>query len=111
MSARANSIWLATITRSVTAQRAFLSAIHQGHSYKTYSLMEGCELPEIHANTELERTMAARRSVRVFSGASISLSELARLLYFTYGRTEAGGIYRAVASGGALYPLELYVVA
>ncbi|OLE36335.1 MAG: hypothetical protein AUI36_26985 [Cyanobacteria bacterium 13_1_40CM_2_61_4] len=73
--------------------------------------MERRELPPVEARTELERTITARRSVRTFSGAAIGLEELARLLFFTYGKIDPGQIFRTVASGGGLYPLELYVVA
>jgi SagB-type dehydrogenase family enzyme len=78
---------------------------------KVYTLMERRELPQVEARSEIERTIEARRSIRAFSGARLGLEELARLLFFTYGRTDRHGVFRAVASGGALYPLELYVVA
>lgn len=108
---RTYATWLATMSRSHTARQAFATVVHQGQAYKAYSSMDTRALPRVEARTELEQTIAARRSVRAFSGAPVSLDELARLLFFTYGRTDPGGSFRAVASGGALYPLELYVIA
>ena len=105
LSARAYSTWIFNFGRS----RAARQTMHQ--EYKVYTLGERCELPQIEDRTELERTIAARRSIRAFSGAALRLEELARLLFYTYGKTDRRGMFRAVASGGALYPLELYVVA
>lgn len=109
--ARTYAAWVTRMSRSRTAVQALMTAVHQGQAYKAYTLMERRELPQIEARTELERTIAARRSIRTFSGAPVRLDELARLLFFTYGRTDPGGVFRAVASGGALYPLEVYVAA
>ena len=105
LTSRAYATWIYNFSNSASARQT----LHQ--SYKVYSLMERCELPRVDPRTELERTIAARRSVRTFSGAAIGLEELARLLLFSYGPTDPHGRLRAVASGGALYPLELYVVA
>jgi len=105
LSARAYSTWIFNFSRSRTAQQT----MHQG--YKAYTLMERRALPQVEVRTELERIIAARRSIRAFSGAAIGLEELARLLFFSYGKTDPRGMFRAVASGGALYPLELYIVA
>jgi SagB-type dehydrogenase family enzyme len=110
-SARANATWIFNMNRSHKVRQTMLESLHQGQGHKTYTLMERRTLPRVEARTELERTIAARRSIRVFSGAAISLEQLARLLFFTYGKTDPRGMFRAVASGGALYPLELYVVA
>ena len=41
----------------------------------------------------------------------MSLDDLARLLFLTYGRVDKSGVVRPIASGGALYPLEFYVTA
>lgn len=79
--------------------------------YKVYTLMDRVELPAVEPRTELENTIAARRSLRSFTGEPVTREELARLLFFSYGRTDRGGRYRAVPSGGALFPLELYAVA
>lgn len=103
LTSRAYFAWIYNFGRSHRTQQATEQA------YKVYTLMERRDLPAVQPHTELERTIAARRSVRKFSGAPLSLDELSRLLYFTYGRTDPRGQFRAVASGGALYPLELYV--
>lgn len=80
-------------------------------AYKVYTLMDREELPAVEPRGPLEETMVARRSIRRYTGEPITREELARLLFLTYGRTVPGGIWRPVASGGALYPLELYVLA
>jgi SagB-type dehydrogenase family enzyme len=67
----------------------------------------------------LWETIEARRSERAFAGAPLSADELSALLWAGYGVTGAlespDGAralpLRAVPSGGALYPLELYVAA
>jgi SagB-type dehydrogenase family enzyme len=105
LTSRAYSAWILNFLRSHRAQQTI------DQPYKIYTLMERRELPPVEARSELEQTIAARRSIRRFSGAPLGLEELARLLFFTYGRTDRRGPFRAVASGGALYPLELYVVA
>lgn len=79
-------------------------------SYKVYSLMDQVELPSPAVDDPLGATVKARRSQRQFTGEAMSLDELSRMLYLTYGRTD-DGFYRAVASGGGLYPLEIYTFA
>jgi SagB-type dehydrogenase family enzyme len=78
--------------------------------YKVYSLMDQVELPAVKAGGELTETLVKRRSVREFTGEPIELAQLSRLLRFAYGKTSPGGRFRPVASPGALYPLEIYVV-
>lgn len=58
-----------------------------------------------------------RVTARQFNGGMIGLEELAKVLYMSYGitRDNAGTHFprpfRGIPSGGALYPLELYVYA
>jgi SagB-type dehydrogenase family enzyme len=70
--------------------------------------------PPLPLATPLEHVLRARRSQREFTQRPLALAELATLLHAAYGVTaavERGQSFRAVPSGGALYPLELYVVA
>jgi len=105
LTTRSYAAWILNFAKSHAVQQTLQEA------FKLYTLMERVELPRVDARTELERFIADRRSVRMFSGAPIDVAELARLLAFTYGRTGPRQQFRAVASAGALYPLELYVAA
>lgn len=58
----------------------------------------------------LESTIDRRRSVRRFSERHLSLADTAQLLWAAQGVTARDG-GRAAPSAGALYPLELYLVA
>ncbi len=71
------------------------------------------ELPRLPLQEALER----RRSERTFADERLAAVEVATLLHAAYGVTgllelPEGGVLplRAVPSGGALYPLEIYVV-
>lgn len=59
----------------------------------------------------VEEAIEQRRSVRAYSSASLSLLQVARLLHRATGITDLPSGYRAAPSAGALYPVELYVVA
>jgi len=58
----------------------------------------------------VERAMAGRRSCRGYESGSISMVELSQLLWAAQGTTGDDG-KRTAPSAGALYPLEIYVVA
>ncbi len=55
--------------------------------------------------------MASRRSVRSYTAAPLGLSEAAQLLWAAQGITDAATGSRSAPSAGALYPLEVYLVA
>jgi len=61
----------------------------------------------------IERALRARRSTRTYGDEPIAPDELSSLLGAAYGVTAAldEQKLRSVPSGGALYPLELYVAA
>jgi SagB-type dehydrogenase family enzyme len=61
------------------------------------------------SSLSLERCIARRRSVRYFRNYSLTLNEVGQLLWAAQGLTGSDG-GRAVASAGALYPLEVYVL-
>ena len=62
-------------------------------------------------STPLEEVLSNRRSRREFVGETISLAELAALLWACQGITARHGPYllRTAPSAGALYPFETYV--
>ncbi|PWH17291.1 MAG: dehydrogenase [Ardenticatenia bacterium] len=81
--------------------------------YKTYP-----DVPRITLPTPLEEegghlmaVMRARRSQRNYRDEPISLVELGQLLFAAQGITYPPGELRAAPSAGALYPIELYVLA
>jgi SagB-type dehydrogenase family enzyme len=73
---------------------------------------ESIELPapSREGDVAVERALAERRSVRDYAEVPLPLAALAQLAWAAQGVTHASG-YRAAPSAGALYPLELYVVA
>lgn len=67
------------------------------------------DLPEMAADSDLERLLANRRSVRSFTSEALTGAQIERLLWAAQGITsDSGG--RTAPSAGALYPLELFVV-
>lgn len=66
--------------------------------------------PDYVVNCDVNRALQERRSTREYSRAPLTLKELAELLWAAQGITSLGG-YRTAPSAGALYPLEVWVVA
>lgn len=90
-------------------------------SYKSYPTAERVILPKKfnYSKSPIEKIIQNRRSFREYSGKSLSINELSKLLYYSYGVTgsvsipiapELSQLFRAAPSGGALYPLEIYPV-
>lgn len=68
-------------------------------------------LPELEfGEMSVEEAIKKRRSVRDFSRDSLALGDVAQLLWAAQGKTGRRG-FRSAPSAGALYPLELYLVA
>ncbi len=66
--------------------------------------------PALSGATSVEEALAARRSVRDYTTDSLSLADCAQLLWAAQGVTSPEGL-RAAPSAGALYPLEIFLVA
>jgi SagB-type dehydrogenase family enzyme len=73
---------------------------------------QGIELPKprVDGDVSLEAAIRERRSVREFSRQALQLADVAQLLWAAQGVTARDG-GRTAPSAGALYPLELYLVA
>lgn len=66
--------------------------------------------PRLAGTVSVEEALTGRRSVRSFASTELSLQEVAQLLWAAQGITHPGGL-RTAPSAGALYPLEVFLVA
>jgi SagB-type dehydrogenase family enzyme len=103
------------LEHDVQLQASCLRSVRRDPRADTVALPD----PELGV-TPFAELVAARRSERAFGPEGISLAELAGVLHAAYGRTHqlldaaASGIgpqFRAVPSGGGLYPLEIVAFA
>jgi SagB-type dehydrogenase family enzyme len=65
--------------------------------------------PEYKSNVSVEQALRERRSCRSFTGEPLTVQNVSQLLWAAQGVTNERG-YRTAPSGGALFPLEIYVV-
>ena len=66
--------------------------------------------PRTESSVSLEAALQQRRSIRSFQEKPVSLTAVSQLLWAAQGVTHRSGL-RTAPSAGALYPLEVYVVA
>jgi SagB-type dehydrogenase family enzyme len=94
---------------------ALISTVRSG---KKWHHRPSVELPEPHLpSNALSDLLRARRSKNEFSGSALTLQHVSTLLFAAYGVTrrvsvkdgEAEQIFRTTPSGGALFPLDVYV--
>jgi SagB-type dehydrogenase family enzyme len=78
-------------------------AMETGQRIPLPAAASGGEMP-------VEEALEQRRSIREFSRDGLELEDVSQLLWAAQGVTGRRG-YRAAPSAGALYPLEIYVVA
>ncbi len=74
--------------------------------------MDSISLPAPRQDSDfsIERALRERRSVREFGKTALTQEEVSQLLWSAQGITSRDGL-RTAPSAGALYPLELYLVA
>ncbi|MEX5214663.1 MAG: SagB/ThcOx family dehydrogenase [Nitrospiraceae bacterium] len=85
--------------------------LHESLPYDGYPKVElPQQIPSL--DVALGDAICARRSVRRLEPVPLDLETVTTILYYSYGLTgetkEIPRCFRAVPSGGALYPLELY---
>lgn len=66
--------------------------------------------PSVDGSVSLEAALARRRSIRRFDPSPVSLATISQLLWAAQGTTDERG-FRTAPSAGALFPLEVYLVA
>jgi SagB-type dehydrogenase family enzyme len=66
--------------------------------------------PVLVSKTSIEEALSKRRSIRAYSNQSLTLQQIGQLLWAAQGITSNHG-FRTTPSAGALYPLEIYLVA
>ena len=69
--------------------------------------------PKLDSGTSVEQDIFGRKSIRNFSDGALNMEQVAQLLWSAGGATVDGmtGPTRAYPSAGAIYPLEIYLVA
>ena len=66
--------------------------------------------PRREGKLSVEQALARRRSVREYASGPLPLAAVSQLLWAAQGVTDPEGL-RTAPSAGALYPLEVYLVA
>ncbi len=66
--------------------------------------------PEFDGGVSVERVLHGRRSVRAYGNEPLEIKEISQLVWAAQGISDSRGL-RTAPSAGALYPLEIYVVA
>lgn len=67
--------------------------------------------PNYKSNTSVEEALLNRRSVREFTKEALALSDVSQILWAAQGITDKENGLRTAPSAGALYPLEVYLIA
>jgi len=66
--------------------------------------------PRLDSDMSIEEALLQRRSTRKYKGTSLTRAEVSQLLWAAQGMTDPRG-FRTAPSAGALYPLEVYLIA
>jgi SagB-type dehydrogenase family enzyme len=66
--------------------------------------------PNVDGGISVEKAIKSRRSVRSYKQEALSIAQVSQLLWAAQGVTSNDGL-RSAPSAGALYPIEIYLVA
>ena len=66
--------------------------------------------PSLDGKVSVEKAIQQRRTIRDFKETPLSIPHLAQLLWAAQGITDPKGAGRSAPSGGARYPLDIYVI-
>lgn len=102
-------IWMAASSESLRSITMDIPMVIQ----KIRGEAERVKLPSpvLDSGTSIEKALLKRRSVREYGHEPLTLPEISQLLWAAQGVTERKEGLRAAPSAGALYPLEVYLVA
>lgn len=67
--------------------------------------------PNLKGQMSVEEALQTRRTVRTYAEGSLTLAEISQLLWAAQGITDRANERRTAPSAGALYPLEVYLLA
>ncbi len=82
------------------------------HAFKEYRLSPRTPLPEPKPlPISLDQLILKRRTVRHFTAQPVPLGQVAAQLALSYRMQQTNPARRPIPSGGALYPLEIYLAA
>jgi SagB-type dehydrogenase family enzyme len=77
---------------------------------KKYTNTVNLPVPRYDGKISVEKSLLKRRSVRTFKKVTLTLADVSQVLWAAQGQTDQRG-FRTAPSAGALYPLEVYIVA
>ena len=66
--------------------------------------------PSLDGKVSVEKAIKGRRTIRDFKERPLSINHLSQLLWAAQGITDPKEGKRAAPSGGALYPLDIYLI-
>ena len=103
---------LAVIIAAITIGIILAAQFRDANPARVQSQDDTLSLPTplYDGETSLERALLERRSVRNYTGEPLKLAEVSQLLWATQGITSPSR-GRTAPSAGALYPLEIYLLA
>lgn len=82
----------------------------ESHLFEAESLLIALPTPLYDSNISVEKALLERRSIREYRLEPLTLAEISQLLWAAQGITHPAGL-RTAPSAGALYPLEIYLLA